>query len=95
MERVLFSAFYSFYTVFTGAHLISQPCCAQANHLDLHKQKVKLATWEMMFSVIQKKNLKIKVCGELLFSSFILTNDITVQLLVSVVAGGRGGGWAG
>lgn len=97
MERVLFSAFYSFYTVFTGAHLISQPWCAQAHRLDLHKQKVKLATWEMMFSVIQKKkkNLKIKVCGELLFSSFILTNDITVQLLVSVVAGGRGGGWAG
>lgn len=37
----------------------------------------------------KKKKLKIKVCGELLFSSFILTNDITVQLLVSVVAGGR------
>jgi len=92
IERVLFSAFYSFYTVFTGAHLISQPCYIQAHCLDLHKQKVKLATWEMMFSVIRrkkKKKLKIKVCGELLFSSFILTNDITVQLLVSVVAGGR------
>lgn len=40
----------------------------------------------MMFSVIQKKKLKIKVCDELLFSSFIMNNDVTVQLLVSVVA---------
>lgn len=39
-----------------------------------------------MFSVIQKKKLKIKVCDELLFSSFIMNNDVTVQLLVSVVA---------
>lgn len=93
-----YTAHYSsiFYTVCTGAHLISPPCYTQAHCLDLHKQKVKLATWEMMFSVIQKKkNLKIKVCGELLFSSFILTNDITVQLLVSVVAGGREGDQAG
>lgn len=58
----------------------------------------------MMFSVIKKKNkkqkkmqkkLKIKVCGELFFSSFILTNDITVQLLVSVVAGRRESDQAG
>lgn len=37
----------------------------------------------------KKEKKKIKVCGELLFSSFILTNDITVQLLVSVAALGR------
>lgn len=43
-----------------------------------------------MFSVIQeKKNLKSKVCGELLFSSFILTDDVTVQLLVSEAVAGR------
>ena len=33
----LSSAFYSFYTVCTGAHLISQPRHAQAHYLDLHK----------------------------------------------------------
>ena len=33
----LSSAFYSFYTVCTGAHLISQPRHTQAHYLDLHK----------------------------------------------------------
>lgn len=82
----LFCVFTVITQVCTGALLISQPCYTQAHCLDLHKQKVKLATWEMMFSVIQKKKLKIEVCDELLFSSFIMANDITVQLLVSVVA---------
>lgn len=76
LQNRTYSAFYSFYTVCTGAHLIAQPC-----H-NLHKQKVKLATWAMMFSVIQKKK-KINVCETIFFIfSFILTNDITVQLLV-------------
>lgn len=88
------------YSLYTGAHLISQPCCAPALRPDLHKQKVKLATWEMMFSVIQKKKKQTKknlrsTSVKLFFSSFILTNDITVQLLASVVAGGREVGQAG
>lgn len=91
LEHILFYAFYSFYTVCTGAHLISQPCHALGHYLDLHKQKVKLATWGMMFSVIQTKTKKDQRLWNFFFffSSFILTNDITVQLLACVVAGGR------
>lgn len=89
-----FTAFLQFVLVLNE----SQPCYTQAHYLDLHKQKVKLATWGMMFSVIQKikkekrkkKTTTFNVCEtNFCFSSFILTNDITVQLL-ACVEGGRG-----
>lgn len=55
--------------------------------LTLHKHNRKLATWAVMHSVVTTttKYLKIKVCGELLFSTVI-----TVQLLVSMVGGLEG-----
>lgn len=51
-----FTAFLQFVLVLNE----SQPCYTQAHYLDLHKQKVKLATWGMMFFVIQKKKKKKK-----------------------------------
>lgn len=44
-----------------------------------------------VFCSYKNKKILIKVCGELLFCSFILTNVITVQLLVSMVIGLEGG----
>lgn len=43
-----------------------------------------------VFCSYKNKKILIKVCGELLFCSFILTNVITVQLLVSMVGGLEG-----
>lgn len=89
IERWLFSAFHSFCTV-CGARLISQ-----AHRLDLHKteSEATIPTRATMFPVIQK--LKINVCETILvFLSFILTYDITVQLL-SKCGRCRAAGWPG
>lgn len=100
-----FSAFYSFYTVCTGAHLlIFQPCYTQARSPGpAQTEREASHMGNDVFSVIQRKKKKEKKhekkntrsTSVKLFcfsSSFILTNDITVQLFkVWSLAGGEGG----
>lgn len=98
----LSSAFYSFYTVCTGAHLISQPRHTQAHYLDLHKTESEAShmgndVFPSFGNKTKKKTEKKKYIRStsvklFCFSSFILTNDITVQLLASVVAETEGEG---
>lgn len=72
----LSSAFYSFYTVCTGAHLISQPRHTQAHYLDLHKTESEASHMGNdvfpSFGKKQKKKqkkkvYKINVCETILF----------------------------
>lgn len=98
--QLLYSLYWCSFNLSALPHSGSLPGSAQT-------ESEAIATWEMMFSVILKKKKtrkkkqrkkrkkKRSTSVKLFFSSFILTNDITVQLLLSVVAGGREGGQAG
>lgn len=87
------------YTVSTGARLICQTRYTQAQppgSAQTEGEAGHMGNDVFRHSKEKKKNnLKINVCGELLFSSFTLTNDFTVQLLVGEVAAGREGDRAG